>query len=240
MTIHLAVLGATGKMGKQVIQLAHEDPQFKVTGGHARNCSVQALGELMEALSACDVAIDFTSHLATKSNLEAALSTNKPLVIGTTGHSREERKEIEEAARHIPILFSPNFSFGIALCLEAVAQFGKALLGTATIQITETHHVHKKDTPSGTALALAAAIAGGQNNPAIVIHSIRSEEVTGEHTVIFEWGSERIELKHTASSRDAFAQGALMAAKFLVNQPPGLYSLKDVHSAHNFCSNCES
>jgi 4-hydroxy-tetrahydrodipicolinate reductase len=253
MTIALSVLGASGRMGKRILQLAHKDPCFHSVGVRSRRELVESLAHLIDdhgeqpplfsdlksALTRCDVAIDFTSHEATREHLEAAICAKKALVIGTTGHSPEEKKGIEEAAKVIPILFSPNFSFGIALCLEAAALLGKTLFGTCAIDIVETHHAHKKDRPSGTALALANAIgnakiilenggAHARQKEEIVIHSIRSGDVIGEHSVIFECGHERIELKHTAHSRDAFALGALMGAKFLAKQPPGLYSLKDL------------
>lgn len=222
--IALCVLGASGKMGKRIVELALHDPAFAPT---------------LTNLECCDMIIDFSSPKATESHLQAAILANKPLVIGTTGHTPEERSLIETAAKTIPILFSPNFSFGMALCLETAARLGKALYGSCTIDIIETHHIHKKDRPSGTALALARAIGNGktvletpENLPRkkeeILIHSIRSQEVVGEHTLILECEHERIELKHTAHSRDAFAQGALIGAKFLIQQPPGLYSLKDL------------
>ncbi|MBS0604985.1 MAG: 4-hydroxy-tetrahydrodipicolinate reductase [Verrucomicrobia bacterium] len=253
MTIGLSVLGATGKMGKKILSLAHGDPLLRVVAGVSRAPQVSTLGELIgedglqapllsdadAALSECDVAIDFTFHEATSANLAAALKFGTPLVIGTSGHSPEELKEIDEASKVIPIFFPPNFSFGVALCIEAVSKIGKALFGSAAIDVIETHHVHKKDSPSKTALALAAAVGSGKTvserssasprqKDEIVIHAIRSGEVIGEHSVIFECGHERIELKHTAHSRDVFAQGALIGAKFLAKQPPGLYSLKDL------------
>lgn len=251
MTIALSVLGVSGKMGKRILQLALNDPQFQIVGGASRNASAGTLGHLIgdsnlhiphsvnpeTALARCDVAIDFSSHEATCRHLEAAVATKKALVLGTTGHSPEGHMAIEEAAKAIPILFSPNFSFGVAVCLEMAARLGKALYGECTIDIIETHHVHKKDKPSGTALAFADAIKEGKTiletthprkKEEIVIHSIRTGEVIGEHHLIFECGHERIELKHTAHSRDAFAQGALIGAKFLAKQPPGLYSFKDL------------
>ena len=223
MAITITILGASGKMGTQIHQLALKDPQLHVICIARRSKSPESDHDLMSSLACCDVAIDFTAHEATARHLEAAMQGKKPLVIGTTGHTPEMVRAIEEAAKTIPILFSPNFSFGIALCLEAAARFARALNETCSVEIIETHHIHKKDKPSGTALAFAKAI--GQE---IAIHSIRSGEVIGEHLIIFECGHERIELKHTAHSRDAFAAGALMGAKFLAKQPPGLYSLKDL------------
>ncbi len=226
MAIRIAVLGATGKMGQRILQQAQQNPEFCTAGVYAREKTLDIVTctDPLTALSECDVGIDFTFHTATKQHLEAALRAGKPLVIGTTGHSVEEIKEIEEASKSIPILYSPNFSFGIALCTDIVSRIAKALGAASTIAIVETHHIHKKDSPSGTAMGLANAMEGQK----IAIQSIRSGEIVGEHTVIFECGHERIELKHTAHSRDAFAAGALVGAKFLLNQPAGLYSLKDL------------
>lgn len=257
MAIGIAVLGATGKMGKRILELAFKDPQICIKSATGRGQPNSSLGSLLKetelkisltsdplaALLQCDVGIDFTHHLATIEHLNAALVANKPLVIGTTGHSQDEKSEIEKASRSIPILYSPNFSFGMALCLDAVSRFGKALFGKSLIDIVETHHIHKKDSPSGTALALANAVGDGKvatesalkahrNKEEILVHSIRQGDVIGEHTVIFECGIEKIELKHTCHSRDAFAQGALMGAKFLAKQSPGLYSLKNLFGSY--------
>lgn len=218
MPIRLAVLGATGKMGQRIIHLASKNPAFHLSTTNAGHT---------DALTGCDIAIDFTFHEATKTHLEAAIQTNIPLVIGTTGHTPQEVREIEAAAQKIPILFSPNFSLGIALCLQAVAHFSRSVGENTVVNLIETHHVHKKDAPSGTALMLASAVER-ETPHKVTIQSIRQGNVVGEHTVIFEWGHERIELKHTAHSRDAFAQGALLGAQFLVDKPPGLYSLQDM------------
>jgi len=241
MPIGLSVLGALGKMGKRVTDLALQDPELQLVSASVREIKeeMQSLfsADPYQALALCDVAIDFTSPAATESHLQAATLLKKPLVIGTTGHSEQEWKAIEEAAKSIPILYSPNFSLGVALCLEAIHRFAKALYGNCTIEITETHHIHKKDAPSGTALAFAKAVGQGkivlnkkteQKRDEIVICSIRAGEMIGEHVIVFECAHERIELKHTALGRDLFAEGALKAAKFLVKQPAGLYGLKDL------------
>ena len=185
MSVAVSVLGSTGKMGKKILELAESDPQFRVATAHSR-----AQPNLGEALSLCDVAIDFSLPPATREHLQAALAANKPMVIGTTGHSEEQKRDIEEAAKHIPILYSANFSFGIALCLDATARFAAALNDTWKIEIVETHHVHKKDTPSGTAKTFLAAMG-----KEVAIRSIREGEAIGEHTIIFECAEERIELK---------------------------------------------
>jgi 4-hydroxy-tetrahydrodipicolinate reductase len=242
MSIALSILGACGKMGKRVLQLASQDPDFKLISGTKReetkndDSTLPLFTSPLDALRGCDVAIDFTLGDSVFSHLDAALAMNKALVIGTTGHSEENFRAIEEASKSIPILFSPNFSFGVALCLEAVRRFAKALGKNCTIDIFERHHIHKKDRPSGTALAFAKATGKViqldetqvRKKEEVVIHSIREGEIFGEHLICFECGSERIEIKHTAHSRDAFAQGALLGAKFLAKQPPGLYSLKDL------------
>lgn len=198
MPIGITVIGARGKMGTRVISLAQADSDFTVEENFER----------------ADVVIDFSS----KDNLSSVLGLQKPLVIGTTGHVNT--REMEIAAKNIPILFSPNFSLGMAAMLEAAALLAKKGF---SIDIIEAHHNQKKDKPSGSALALARAI--GKDIP---IHSIRSGDIIGDHTVIFVGEGERIELKHQVFSRDAFAKGALKAAKFLAKKPPGLYSLKDL------------
>jgi 4-hydroxy-tetrahydrodipicolinate reductase len=202
MAIGITVMGARGRMGSRVISLAAGD--FFVT-------------EWAKA----DVAIDFSSQLAAKENLAKALASRKPLVMGTTGHTPENHAAIEAASKEIPILFSPNFSLGMVACLEAATLLAKRL--DCAIDIVEAHHAQKKDRPSGTALLLARSM--GKEVP---IHSIRAGDIIGDHTILFTCEGERIELKHHVVSRDAFAQGALKAAKFLVKQPPGLYSVKDI------------
>ncbi len=230
MTISLAILGSSGKMGQAVRASAAKDPQWKIVASPGRTEE-----SFQSAVALCDVVIDFSSPDATGKLLAAALRSGKPVVLGTTGHTPEQKALIEAASKKIPLLYSPNFSLGVALCLETAERLGKALFDHCTIDIFESHHIHKKDSPSGTALALAAAIGRGKvciEKPAseprgkdeIVIHSTRTQEAVGEHTLVFESAYERIELKHTAFSREAFASGALLAAKFLLNQPPGLYS----------------
>lgn len=243
MALKLSILGALGKMGERVIQLASEDPHFEIVSGLSRNhCQQKTLPFSMknsaeDAMKDCDVAIDFSSAQATLLHIETALKLQKALVIGTTGLKEEALQSMQIAAKQIPILYSPNFSLGMALCLETAKKLGAALFGHCHIDIVEAHHIHKKDSPSGTALALAKAIGQGEilTNPQsnrtqdqIVIHSIRTGNAIGEHKIIFELGLERIELTHQAHSRDAFAKGALIAASFLANQKPGLYSISDL------------
>jgi len=256
MSLAISVIGATGRMGRKILEKAICDPEIKLVGGCASRHSLfvgtdlghlipgEALGVPLEAdkdatVKKSDVVIDFSLHHATSDNLQSALKHLKPIVIGSTGHSSEQKRTIEAAAKFIPVLFSPNFSLGMGLCFQAARLFAKHLKGRCHIDIVEIHHHQKKDIPSGTALALAQALNYGyvcqdmsipspRPKEAVFIHSIRSAETVGEHTLIFNCEGERIELKHQIFSRDAFATGALKAAKFLSKKPPGLYTYQEV------------
>lgn len=208
MPIVLNIIGEKGKMGSRLAALAKADQEFALHG----------------SFEGSDVAVDFSSPAGMLEHLRRAIVHKKPLVVGTTGHPPENHAAMEHASKEIPILFSPNFSLGMAACVEAAALIARRLKGACTIDIVEAHHVHKKDRPSGSALALKKAAGGEQTT----IHSIRAGDIIGDHTVIFTCEGERIELKHQVHSRDAFARGALLAAKFLIGKPPGLYSIKDL------------
>jgi 4-hydroxy-tetrahydrodipicolinate reductase len=185
------------------------------------------LTALHENLEAADVALDFSVPAALASLLKQCLDHGKPLVIGTTGHSPENIEAIQKAAEQIPIVFSSVFSLGMAVSIEAVRLISRHLQDLCQVEIIEAHHHTKKDKPSGSALALAKAVE--KNN--VPIHSIRAGDIVGDHTVLFAMAGERIELKHQVQSREAFARGAVIAAKFLKTQPPGLYSVKDIFYA---------
>lgn len=246
MVLAISILGAQGKMGQTIISLAKEDPRYEIAGGSTRPSdrilrdghNFPPMRTAEEAMHACQVAIDFSSADIAKKHIEVARTLNKGFVLGTTGLDEEALLAIASASEHIPVLYSPNFSLGMALCFDAVRKFAHALFGKCYIDIVETHHVAKKDTPSGTALGLAKAVGKGRialhettpprKKEEIVIHSIRSGNVIGAHSIIFECGDERIELTHRAHSRDAFARGALLAAEFISRQPPGLYSMSDL------------
>lgn len=197
MAIKIGLIGPLGRMGKAVAALHPVIPIFK-----------QTPREHLE----CDVLIDFSSCHALSENLSA----RKPIVIGTTGHPSFTL--IEETAKHLPIFYSANFSLGAALLNETAKWIAKYFSGD--IDLIETHHVHKKDAPSGTALEIA------KNLPNAKIHSIRSGRIVGEHTVIFNNPEEKITISHQAHNREAFAKGALAAAHFLKGKPPGLYGME--------------
>jgi 4-hydroxy-tetrahydrodipicolinate reductase len=205
------IVGAGGRMGKRVAALAHE-----------------AGSRVVDEIEKADVVIDFSSPEATSKILGLAQKFKKPVVMGTTGHGIDNQELIQAASREIPLLFSPNFSLGMASCLEAVKLLIKQLGPSWSVEIVEAHHVHKKDRPSGTALALQKAV--GREVP---IHSIRAGDIVGDHTVILAGPGERIELKHQVHTRDAFAIGALNAARFLVGQKPKLYTIHDLLYENN-------
>ena len=201
----VGILGSKGKMGQRVIAMIAEASDFSVA----------------EDLDDADVLIDFSSYTALPDHLSRARSAKTPLVVGTTGHGENAQQILDEAAKEIPILFSPNFSIGIALCMQAAKLFAPYF---KNIEIEEVHHTQKKDAPSGAALAFAKALHCDPK----AVRSTRTGTVIGEHTLIFSNENERIELKHNAFSRDIFAQGALQAARFLLKQPAGLYTFKEV------------
>lgn len=201
MPLKIGLIGANGRMGKAIASLQPIIPITRTTPRTPLNC---------------DVLIDFSSPLALHQNLAA----NKPIVIGTTGHL--DLSPIEQAAKHLPIFFAPNFSLGAAI-LNRLATLVASRF-PADIDIIETHHTQKRDAPSGTALQLA------KNLPNAHIHSIRSGKTIGEHTLIFNNAEERLTLSHQVHTREAFARGALAAAHFLIGKPPGLYDMDNLIS----------
>jgi 4-hydroxy-tetrahydrodipicolinate reductase len=210
-------------MGKTISDLASGDPKIDIIA----RCD---LGDPIELpMKNCDVAIDFSNADAITEISAAALQHRKPLVIGTTGHSREQRRLIEETAQSLPVVFASNFSIGVNVLFWLTCKAAEQLGGDFDAEIIETHHKMKKDAPSGTAKTLAEVLkASKKTQTEIPIQSIREGDVVGEHTVIFRGPSERLELTHRAASREIFARGALHAAKWIINQPPGLYSMQDV------------
>jgi 4-hydroxy-tetrahydrodipicolinate reductase len=220
--VRVALIGAAGRMGKTISGLAGSDANIDMVA----RCD---LGDpIEEAMKNCDVAIDFSHAEATSAVCAAALHHGKPLVIGTTGHSPEQRRLIEDAARALAIVFASNFSVGVNVLFWLTGKAAEQL-GDFDVEIIETHHKMKKDAPSGTAKTLAEVLKTARKMESeIPIQSIREGEVVGEHSVIFTAPSERLELTHRASSREIFARGALRAAKWITRKPPGLYNMQDV------------
>ena len=186
-----------------------------------------------------DLVIDFTTKAATRAHLEAAIRLKKPLVIGTTGLDQDDLKRMEEAAKTCPILYSANMSVGVNLLAVLVEQAASRLGEAFDIEIMETHHRNKVDAPSGTALLLGRATRreaepidrNGKRGTGTVGYAVqRGGDVIGEHSVSFFGPGERLELSHRAHDRSLFAKGALRAAQWLIGQPNGLYSMRDVLS----------
>jgi 4-hydroxy-tetrahydrodipicolinate reductase len=237
----LLVTGKSGRMGQAVIEAAR---QAGVTVAATHD-----VGEnLAAAVAEADTVIDFTIHSFTKVLLEEALKHGTRLVIGTTGHSEEERAAIREAAETLPIVHAPNFSIGVNT-LFWLTRHAARILGNDhfDIEVTEMHHRHKIDAPSGTARRLLeilneetntsynddivhgrVGLTGARPAREIGMHTLRGGDVVGDHTVIFAADGERVELTHKASSRFTFASGAVKAAQWLDSQTPGLYDMQDV------------
>jgi 4-hydroxy-tetrahydrodipicolinate reductase len=221
--VRVLLIGAAGRMGKTIVDLAKDDPKIDV----AARCD---LGDSIEpAMKNCDVAIDFSQADAIAEICRVGLKHHKPLVIGTTGQSKEQRRIIEETAQSLPMVFTSNFSIGVNVLFWLTRKAAEQLASDFDAEIVETHHKMKKDAPSGTAKTLAEVLKAAKKTQAeIPIQSIREGDVVGEHTVIFNGPAERLELSHRAASREIFARGALRAAKWIIGRPPGLYSMQDV------------
>lgn len=221
--VRILLVGATGRMGKTVLDLTQNDREIEIVA----RCD---LGDPIEpAMKNCDVAIDFSHANAIDEICRAALQHGKSLVIGTTGHSQQQRGIIEETTHWVPIVFASNFSVGVNVLFSLTRKAAELLGSDFNAEIVETHHKMKKDAPSGTAKTLGEILkAGRKSESEIPIQSIREGTVVGEHSVIFSGPAERLELTHRAASREIFARGALRAAKWIVHKPPGLYSMQHV------------
>jgi 4-hydroxy-tetrahydrodipicolinate reductase len=219
--VKLLIHGASGRMGQALIRLAQANPLLKVVAMTGRS-SFPALAELPEF----DVAIDFSSPEGFDAVLALCLQRGKPLVSGTTGLSPAQFQSLKQAGERIPALWASNYSLGVAVLNRLVAQAGQWLKHWQ-LDILESHHIHKKDAPSGTALSLGeTAQAATGTEP--VYHSLRCGDVVGEHTVQFTGQGERIELVHRATNRDIFAQGALFAAEKIHGKLNGHYRFDDL------------
>ena len=246
--IKLLVNGCNGKMGQTVCKLAKENENFELIGGfdikELEESNIVTYIKFEDIIEKPDVIIDFSVPVATFKILEYARHNNIPIVIATTGFTGEEEVKIAEYAKCIPIFKSANMSFDVNMMKNLVKQIAPKLKDT-DIEITETHHNRKIDSPSGTAQMLADAINEALDNKyhceynrhskhekrdkyEIGMNSIRGGNIVGEHTVQFFGESETFEIKHTTYSRDVFAEGAIKASQFIVNKPNGLYNMDDL------------
>ena len=233
------ICGYRGRMGQTLLALAEAEG--------ARVAARTDLGDdLAAGLGACAVAIDFSARAATPELAEACAARGVALVIGTTGHSEAERARILACTDRIPVVWSGNYSVGVNLLFHLTGTAARVLGDRYHPEITEVHHRHKKDAPSGTALNLAEAIGeapgfagaplrhgrsgetGARPDREIGLHALRGGEVVGEHTVFFFGEHDRIELTHRAADRRIFAAGAYRAARWVVGQRPGLYTMREV------------
>lgn len=237
--IKLAVSGACGRMGSRIIALAKQDKGFSVVvalerKGHPK-VSSQIEGLTItdddSLLSRVDCVIEFTDPAASLNHLEKCLKFKRPMVIGTTGFDAKAVEIIAKTSENIPIVFSPNMSVGVNLVFKVVAEIAR-ILRNYKIKIIEAHHIHKKDAPSGTAKRIAQIITEATSKKVNDIQSIREGEIIGDHEIIFDGPFDKITLKHSAKSRDIFAQGALIAAKWLILKKNGLYSMGDCLSSY--------
>jgi 4-hydroxy-tetrahydrodipicolinate reductase len=252
----VAVVGAAGRMAREVVRAALEDDSFELVGGVVESGAPELgadLGELCgwgrsgaaateNPPDNAEALVEFTTPEATVEHL----AYGRPAVIGTTGLSDEQLSRVEEAAKNVPIVLAPNMSVGVNLVREMVRELAEKLGTGYDVEIVEAHHRNKVDAPSGTALLLARAAAEGRKNDLdevavygregrapreegeIGIHALRGGAVVGEHRVIFYSDGEEVEIAHRALSRRTFATGALRAARFVAGAEPGLYSMRDV------------
>lgn len=233
--IKLGIAGVAGRMGRRIYELAMQDKRFEVTLGLERKgipLIGRELGKLKISSSPdgfflTDVVIDFTLPEAAVEHLDSIARYKKPLVLGTTGLSAEQVKKVEEVARVVPIVYSPNMAVGVNTLFEAVADLSRRLGPEYSAEIVEAHHKGKKDAPSGTAKKFAAVLREASGRE-VSVHAVRLGDIVGDHTIIFCGNSERIEIRHQAHTRDLFAVGALKAAAWLVDKPAGLYTMQDV------------
>ena len=251
--ISLAITGCMGRMGKQLIKSAIRDKAFKIVSlTENRRINKKILGIKPElnsknAFKSANVIVDFTIPKCTLEILKIAVKQKKKVVIGTTGFTRKEENFIKNLSKKIPILKAGNMSLGVNLLIYLTEIASKSLGKNFLSKIYEVHHKHKKDYPSGTALMLGRGIATGKekelNNllgkkylnkktfpygKKINFNSIRKGEVIGEHEVSFSSGKEIVTLNHESFDRTLYSEGALAAAKWLINKKPGLYSMRDL------------
>jgi len=263
-TVKIVVTGAAGRMGLAIVRCMKGMPGVQLAGavevaGHkdlgkdvgvlagVDKANVVLSFDLESALADADVLIDFTFHTVVPFNVKLASQSRRAIVVGTTGLDAAESEAVRKAAAEVPVVWAPNMSIGVNLLFAMVKKAAATLGKDYRVEIDETHHIHKKDSPSGTALRLGEKVAEGlgwdfkssmihdadgafRKHPEgkIVIRSHREGETVGDHTVSFGNESERIEFTHRAWSRESLALGAIRAAQWGVSRKPALYDMQDV------------
>jgi len=262
--LNVAVMGAAGRMGRALIaacdlntntrlSAAIERPGNTLVGSDAGDLAglgplnVRVSDKLENVIDAFDTLIDFTRPESTLQNLDTCVKHGKSIIIGTTGIDAAGKQKITEAADSIAVVFAPNMSVGVNLCLKLLDTAARILGDEVDIEVIEAHHRHKVDAPSGTAIRMGEVVAnalgrdlsdcavygregitGARERKTIGFETIRAGDIVGDHTVLFAAEGERIEITHKASSRMTFANGAVRAANWLQQQPAGLYDMQDV------------
>jgi 4-hydroxy-tetrahydrodipicolinate reductase len=264
MSVRVGVCGAAGRMGKTILEVCNDTDGVEVTAAIEYSESpmlgldvgeVAGIGKLGVLISddiasvadQLDVLIDFTFAGSVSANIKKCLTSNCKMVIGTTGLSEEDQAQIKSASEKIAIVFAPNMSIGVNLCLKLLEMAAQVIGHDADIEIIEAHHRHKKDAPSGTAIRMGEVVAntlgrnlkecavygregitGERDKNTIGFETIRAGDIVGDHTVMFATEGERVEITHKASSRKTFANGAVRAAKWLAEKDKGLFDMQDV------------
>jgi 4-hydroxy-tetrahydrodipicolinate reductase len=236
--VRVLLVGSAGRMGQTIVEVAKGDAKIDIV-------ALCDQGDPLEpAISHADVVVDF-SHASSISEIcRAAAKHRQPLVVGTTGHSEEQRQAMKKCAESTAIVLASNFSIGVNTLFWLTRKTAEMLGPEFDLEIVEMHHRMKKDAPSGTAKTLAEILqktrkidkvrhgregdVGERPVDEIAVHSLRGGDVVGDHTVIFAGPGERLELTHRASSRETFAKGALRAAQWIIGKSPGIYSMHDV------------
>jgi len=262
-THRVAIAGASGRMGRILAQALVESADCQLAGAldvadsvHIGNDATGFLGQasgvvikadLKEGLQHAQVLIDFTRPEGTMAHVKACREKGVKMVIGTTGFSEEQKREIQAASQDIAIVMAPNMSVGVNVTLKLLEMAAAALANDYDIEIIEAHHRHKVDAPSGTALKMGEVIAqalgrdlnqcavfdrqghtGARPDKAIGFSTIRGGDIVGDHTVLFAGTGERIEITHKSSSRSTYAEGSLRAVRFLAHQQHGMFDMFDV------------
>jgi 4-hydroxy-tetrahydrodipicolinate reductase len=237
----IIITGSKGRMGRALVACMAQHAELQLVG------QIDQGDDLRSVIGQGDVVVDFSSHSATPAIAALCAAHKKAMVVGTTGHSDEGKAQIANCQSQIPIVLSSNFSTGVNTLFWLTRKAAEILGPGFDLEIVEMHHRLKRDAPSGTAKTLAEILAavrqqqldkvarhgrvgivGERTTEEIGMHSLRGGDVVGEHTVIFAGVGERVELTHKASSRETFANGALRAAQWVVQQKPGLYDMQDV------------
>ncbi|HEX4121253.1 MAG TPA: 4-hydroxy-tetrahydrodipicolinate reductase [Verrucomicrobiae bacterium] len=237
----IIIAGAKGRMGQALFRCAEQIPEVSISGQINRGDDLRAF------IEDADVVVDFSYHDCTAGFADICATHKKAMVIGTTGHTDAQRKELQTISARLPMVWTSNFSTGVNVLFWLTRKTAEILGPEYDLEIVEMHHRFKKDAPSGTARTLAQILAdtrrqqldsvlrhgreglvGERAASEIGMHSIRGGDVVGDHTVIFATPGERVELAHKASSREAFANGALRAAQWVQGKKPGVYDMQDV------------